>query len=177
MNRFWYCSFVSIIISVGCFAKAADTVTMSLSSDDFLNNMAIPVVYTCDGKDISPELSWTNTPTKAVSLAIIMKDIDAPNGVFYHWGLYNLSASIKSLNEGAVIPNGASVTQNNFDKSGYNGPCPHKGSAHTYIFTLYALDSTITLPANSDAATLEKSLRGHIISQAEYRGVYSRWIK
>ncbi|MGO9572028.1 MAG: YbhB/YbcL family Raf kinase inhibitor-like protein, partial [Desulfomonilaceae bacterium] len=38
----------------------------------------IPKLYTCDGQDISPPLSWSGVPAEAKSIALIMDDPDAP---------------------------------------------------------------------------------------------------
>ena len=51
----------------------------------------IPVEYTGNGKDISPELHLSELDERAVSLAIIMDDIDHPlAGVYNHWLIWNL---------------------------------------------------------------------------------------
>ncbi len=148
---------------------------MTFSTNAFSNNMAIPVLYTCDGKDISPQLTWSKSPNKTESFAVLMKDIDAPGGIFYHWGIYNIPAATMTLAAGAATPTGANVAQNNFDKAGYSGPCPPKGNAHTYVFNIYALDTQIKLAAGASDQDLEKALQGHVLDQAEFRGVYSRW--
>ncbi|HTM64200.1 MAG TPA: YbhB/YbcL family Raf kinase inhibitor-like protein [Gammaproteobacteria bacterium] len=150
---------------------------LDISTNGFLDKMAIPTLYTCDGKDVSPQLSWTGVPAKTVSLALIMKDVDAPNGTFYHWVLFNIPKSMTELAEGATTPAGAAIGKNNFNKMGYNGPCPPKGSAHTYIFTLYAIDSKLNVPQDAEAPAVLAAMKNHIVGQADLSGVYSRWIK
>lgn len=177
MKLIWISLLGALVISTTCLAKESSTAInkMTFSTNAFSNNMAIPVLYTCDGKDISPQISWAKSPENTSAFAIIMKDIDAPGGTFYHWGIYNIPAAVTTLTAGAATPTGANVAQNNFEKSAYNGPCPPKGSAHTYVFTVYALDSQIKLANNASGQDLEKALQGHILDQAEFRGVYSRW--
>lgn len=177
MKIAWINLLAALLVTTTCHAKEISSTPnkMALSTNAFSNNMAIPVLYTCDGKDISPQVRWTKSPEKTSSFAIIMKDLDAPSGIFYHWGIYNIPAAITTLAVGAATPSGASVAQNSFDKAGYNGPCPPKGSAHTYVFTVYALDTQIKLTNTASDQELEKALQGHILDQAEFRGVYSRW--
>lgn len=158
-------------------AAAKPETKMTLATNAFLDKLAIPTLYTCDGKDVSPQLSWTDIPANTVSLALIMKDIDAPNGAFYHWIFYNMPKTISELSEGAPMPAGASAGKNSFDKAVYSGPCPPKGTAHTYIFTLYALDSSLKLPKNADANSVLEAMKGHIVGQIDLTGVYSRWIQ
>lgn len=177
MKLIWITLLGALVMTTTCHAKESSPTTnkMTLSTNAFNNNMAIPVLYTCDGKDISPQVSWSKSPENTIAFALIMKDIDAPSGVFYHWGIYNIPATMTTLAAGAATPTSANVAQNNFDKPGYNGPCPPKGSAHTYVFTVYALDSQIKLTNQASNSDLEKALQGHILDQAEFRGVYSRW--
>lgn len=150
---------------------------MTLTTNAYLDKLAIPTLYTCDGKNVSPQLTWTNVPAKAASLAVVMTDVDAPKAPFYHWVLFNIPKSVTELAEGAPTPAGASTGKNNFDKPGYGGPCPPKGTAHTYIITLYALDQKLSLPKDADAASVVSAMKNHIIGQVELSGVYSRWIQ
>ncbi|HZX23728.1 MAG TPA: YbhB/YbcL family Raf kinase inhibitor-like protein, partial [Woeseiaceae bacterium] len=41
---------------------------MTIESPAFEHNGEIPSVYTCDGRDISPELRWSGVPEDAKSL-------------------------------------------------------------------------------------------------------------
>lgn len=158
-------------------AETKPETKMTLTTNAFLDKLAIPTLYTCDGKNVSPQLSWAELPAKTASLAIIMKDLDAPKGTFYHWVVYNIPTSITELPQGAPIPAGASAVKNNFDKTDYSGPCPPKGAAHTYVFTLYALDSKLQLPKDANAESVLSAMKNHIIGQIELTGVYSRWIQ
>lgn len=147
----------------------------NLTSPTFNDQSNIPIDYTCDGKDLSPELKWSDVPTNTKSLALIVSDPDAPRGVFYHWILFNIPVSITGLAQGiGNLPQGTLVGKNDFGNIRYNGPCPPKGSPHHYIFTLYALDTTLNLSAAIDANTLLKSLQKHIIGKAILTGLYQR---
>ncbi len=152
----------------------------SLTSRAFRHNGRIPPKYTCDGKDVSPDLSWTAPPTGAVQLALICDDPDAPRGNFTHWVLYALPAGRRSLPEAVptsdTLPKLGNAKQgrNSFDAIGYRGPCPPKGPAHRYRFRLYALNAALNLPPGLQRGELEKAMKGHILGQTELVGLYSR---
>ena len=66
-----------------------------------------PSRYTCEGKDISPPLSWADVPEGHCRkpLALIVDDPDAPDPqaprmTWVHWVLYNLPPTTRALPEG-----------------------------------------------------------------------------
>jgi Raf kinase inhibitor-like YbhB/YbcL family protein len=172
---FWLLTlFCSLISTVFAEDKPAP---FTLSTSGFLDHGILPVLYTCDGKDISPQFDWTNAPAKTQAFAMILKDNQAPAGVFYHWVLFNLPKSTNSLGEGVhQLPAGTEIGKNSWNKTQYNGPCPPKNSSHEYVFTLYALDSKLSLPAGTDAAIVEAAMKNHVVGTASLTAVYSRWI-
>lgn len=175
------CVFVLIfsLVSTNLYAEdaPAKAATLSINTNAYLDKMAIPTLFTCDGTDASPQLTWSDAPAKTVTYAIIMSDVDAPKGTFYHWVLYNIPKNVTSIDQGAGKPSGATFGKNSFDKLAYSGPCPPKGTARNYIISLYALDTKLDIPNNADAKTVLSAMKNHILSQAEYTGVYSRWIQ
>ena len=77
---------------------------LSLTSPAFIHNGAIPKLYTCQGRDISPALSWSGLPNGTKSIALIVDDPDAPDPaapkrVWVHWVLYNIPPSATGLVE------------------------------------------------------------------------------
>jgi Raf kinase inhibitor-like YbhB/YbcL family protein len=143
----------------------------------FPDGGTIPKKFTCDGTDVSPALSWTNSPTGTRSLAMIADDPDAPGGTWVHWVLYDLPPDTRQLPEGVPrspqLPNKALQGRNDFGKIGYNGPCPPRGSAHRYFFKLYALDFKKTgLRPAATKAELERAIQGHILAQAQLIGKF-----
>ena len=52
---------------------------LTISSPAFAHNAAIPALYTCQGRDVSPPLSWSGVPAGARSLVLIVDDPDAPD--------------------------------------------------------------------------------------------------
>jgi len=150
--------------------------TLALTSSAASDQGIIPVMYTCDGKNISPALAWTNIPPKTQAFALILADPDAPSGTFYHWALYNIPKDAHSFAEDLTkLPAGTVAIANSWGKKEYNGPCPPKGSTHHYIFSLYALDNMLKLPADADITTLLAALQSHIVGKNDFVVVYSKW--
>lgn len=127
------CAFVMLLF---CFSGHASA--MEITSQDFKNNQPMPVILTCDGNDISPQLSWSGAPAGTKSFALTCIDPDAPSGDFIHWFIYNMPVSATGIPRGGPLPSGAVEVQNDFGKKTYGGPCPPSGT-HRYIFTVYAL--------------------------------------
>jgi Raf kinase inhibitor-like YbhB/YbcL family protein len=175
------CLLASLLITAAPLAHADDVAAanaFAITSTATLDQGALPVLYTCDGKDVSPQLAWTNPPKNTQAYAIVMTDPDAPGGEFYHWIVYNLPKSEKQIDEGvAKLPAGTLTGKNSFDKEQYNGPCPPKGSAHTYVITLYALSSKVSLPAGQDGKAVLAALKPHVAGSVTFSATYSRWMK
>jgi Raf kinase inhibitor-like YbhB/YbcL family protein len=158
-----------------------DTTTpeeLILSSAAFAEGEDIPTRYTCDGEDISPQLTWNNVPAGTQSFALIMDDPDAPGGVFTHWVIFDLPADVRHLPEavpaGEELDNGARHGLNSFGEISYSGPCPPSGPAHRYQFTLYALDTTLNLPAAASKQQVLDAMQGHILASVTFTGLYQR---
>jgi Raf kinase inhibitor-like YbhB/YbcL family protein len=150
---------------------------MRIESSAFSEGGRIPRRHTCDGKDVSPPLSWSGTPEGAKSLALICDDPDAPGKTWVHWVVFNIPPAARQLPEGIapgeIIPGGGTQGKNDFRKLGYGGPCP-PGGTHRYQFKLYALDAELALPAGATKAELEDAIEGHVLGQATLTGNYSR---
>ena len=144
---------------------------MKLSSEAFENEGIIPSEYTCDGADISPQLSISDVPNSAKSLALIMDDPDAPMGTFVHWVVWNISPEKSTIDKGEKLQEPQGITS--FGNSEYGGPCPPSGT-HRYFFKLYALDSILDIAGDSNKQALEKAMEDHIIEQTSLMGKYSR---
>jgi Raf kinase inhibitor-like YbhB/YbcL family protein len=149
---------------------------LQLLSTAFSEGGTIPRQYTCDGKDVSPPLSWNGVPEGAKSLALICDDPDASK-TWVHWVIFDLPPAAKSLPEGlaksAEVVGGGTQGTNDFRKVGYGGPCPPSGT-HRYFFKLYALDAQVRLHSDATKADLERAMKGHILAEATLMGRYAR---
>ena len=64
--------------------------------------------------------------------------------------------------------------RNSWNRLGYGGPCPPRGTTHRYAFKLYALDSVLGLPTGATKAQLLQAMQGRILAQADLMGRYAR---
>ena len=155
--------------------------TLTLLSTAFSHQGEIPARYACDGDDISPPLAWSGVPTGTKSLLLIIDDPDAPDPkapkmTWVHWLLYNIPPTQKGLTEAMDtqnLPQGALEGTNNWQRTGYGGPCPPIGR-HRYFHKLYALDTLLADLHKPSKKNLEQAMRGHILAQAELIGTYQR---
>lgn len=156
----------------------------------FSSESLIDKQFTGEGRDISPSLQWTDSPTGVKSFVLIADDPDAPSRrkpaaqPWVHWVIYNIPANQTQLPEGierrplpSHVP-GASQGTNSWpsDNVGYLGPMPPEGSGpHRYFFKLYALDCVLDIePAKATKAAVTSAMSGHVLAEAEVVGTYER---
>ena len=147
---------------------------MKIFSTAFAHNSSIPGKYTCQGENISPPLSFSGIPENTKSLVLLMDDPDVPknlkpDGMFDHWVIYNIPSTTREIEEGKT-PSGTQGL-NGAGQAKYTGPCP-PDREHRYFFKLYALDSMLDLPENSDKAMVEEAMKDKILGKAELIGLY-----
>jgi len=146
--------------------------TLRIWSPAFEDNGKIPVKYTCDGQDVNPPLRFENAPEGTKSLALLVEDPDAPNGLWVHWAVWNIAPQMHEIAENSV-PRESMMGKNDFHRNSYGGPCPPSG-IHRYIFRLFALDTVLRLPGSSTKDQLEAAMHQHILAQAQLTGLYGR---
>ena len=189
--------------------------TIEVSSTVFSRIRRIPIEFSCTdnywypetgearyGEDKSPPLAWTAGPDGTVSYALIVDDPDAVEydpGVIsprVHWVIWNIPADVTELAEHVattteVAAIGPSARQgiNDFDVTGWSGPCPPPNVIsifqrddqvaskktqfpHGYVFTIYALDAELDLAAGSNKNDLLAAMDGHILAAGQLTGEY-----
>jgi Raf kinase inhibitor-like YbhB/YbcL family protein len=154
---------------------------LSLTSPAFIHEQSIPGNYTCEGDNQSPPLQWSGLPDATQSLALIVDDPDAPDPAapkrtWVHWLLYNLPISTSELETGiksSHLPQGALEGVNDWQRTGYGGPCPPIGR-HRYFFKLYALDTLLPDLHKPTKEALLKAMEGHVLAQTELMGTYRK---
>jgi hypothetical protein len=155
---------------------------MKLSSAAFEHGNAIPSRFTCEGENISPELSWNDVPAETNSFVLIVHDPDAPReGGFTHWVLYNIPGDTDRIGENiskssSIVPGLGTQGRNDSGKIGYTGPCPPSGN-HRYFFRLYAVRSDLGLQPGATHAEVLSAMRDKIIAEAEIMGTYTKKAK
>ncbi len=154
---------------------------LQIHSPAFDAGGVIPTIHTCEGEDLSPELAWSGVPAGAETLVLLVEDPDAPDPAapamtWVHWVLYNLPANCRGLDRGIAarqLPDGTGEGINDWDKTGYGGPCPPVGR-HRYFFRLFALDTVLPDLDRPSKARLQNAMEGHVIAEAELMGTYAR---
>jgi Raf kinase inhibitor-like YbhB/YbcL family protein len=155
--------------------------SLTMTSTAFAHEGAIPSLYTCEGKDVSPPLAWAGAPEATRSFALVVDDPDAPDPAaprmtWVHWVLYNIDAAAGGLPEGVeatALPAGTREGVNDWGRTGYGGPCPPVGR-HRYFHKLYALDAVLPDLRHPGKAALEKAMKGHVLAQATLIGTYRK---
>jgi Raf kinase inhibitor-like YbhB/YbcL family protein len=153
----------------------------TLTSPSFAPGGEIPPHHTCEGPDLSPTLIWSGAPAGTKSFALIVDDPDAPDPAaprmtWVHWVLYDLPPGASELPEGvttAALPAGTREGVNDWQRTGYGGPCPPIGR-HRYIHKLYALDAALGDLGRPTKADLERAMAGHVLARAELVGTYQK---
>jgi len=139
--------------------------------------------FGCTGKNISPQLRWTPGPEGTKSYAITVYDPDAPTGSgWWHWLVYNIPASVTSLEQGAgkensvSLPQGAVQGRSDFGTHAFGGACPPEGDKpHRYIFTIHALKTeSIPAPEDASAAMIGFMLNANRLDEASFVTYYGR---
>jgi hypothetical protein len=127
------------------------------------------------GLDAPPLMKWKDAPEGTKSFALVMEDISVnpardtspdPRGKFTHWVVYNISKDARELSSAVLKATTEAVP--------YQGPNPPKGEkAHTYVFTLYALNTgklTLDPSVPVTAEAMRTALQGRTIGRpAEVR--------
>jgi hypothetical protein len=165
-------------IHVEAIGKEGYAMKLDIKSTAFGEGNSIPKQYTCDGADISPQLSWLQPPEGTGSMVLICDDPDAPMGTWVHWVLYGLSPDTLEISENIPddkeVLGGAKHGVNDFHKYGYGGPCP-PGGTHRYFFKLYAVDTEVVdLDPGATKDEVLVAIKGHVLAEGQLMGRYSR---
>jgi Raf kinase inhibitor-like YbhB/YbcL family protein len=152
---------------------------MQLASPAFEPGGAIPTKYTAYGDSVSPPLEWNAAPQGTRSFAVFIHDPDAPlvasEGTygFVHWVLYNVPASVTTVDEGGSdrYANGLNQT----GEAGYTGPHPPPGhGVHHYYFWVLALDAEPDLPPGLTLWHLLERVEPNVLGMNRLVGTYAQ---
>jgi Raf kinase inhibitor-like YbhB/YbcL family protein len=143
-----------------------------------INNNIVNGVNTCSidgsvGGNESPDLEWTNAPAGTKSFVVVLYDVTA---AFTHWGMYNIAGTATGLPQNAGVA-GSTYGQQIYDDfliPSYQGPCPpanYPPNLHHYVFTVYALDTTLTLPGAGNFPPSAETLYHALITAGEFHHI------
>lgn len=151
--------------------------TLSVSSNAFNEGGWMPLRYTARGENLSPDMEIEGIDSNAKTIAITMDDAShpiIPN--FNHWVIWNIPVQThipKGILKGKHPDNLRSAIQGvAYGGNRYKGPKPPFKSIHTYVFTVYTLDTQIELDARSRKRDFLNKIEGHILQQATLSGKF-----
>ena len=176
---------LAMTLSITSNAKAEN---FKLTSSDIQhgNLMGTDQEFTgfgCEGKNLSPHLSWSNPPKGTKSFALTVYDPDAPTGSgWWHWQVINLPISLTELKTGAgnqnkpALPKQAVQIENDYGVAAFGGACPPKGHGqHRYQFKLHALSvEKLDLTSQSSSALAGYMINANTINTATLEALYER---
>ena len=165
-----------ILLVVACSSALANDTKepqgkFELVSSAFRNNEEIALKYTCYGGDVNPPLEFKNIPPKTKSLALTIQDLDAAEGVWVHWVVYNIPPTTNKIPPN-VIPGYEAL--NDFGKYNYAGPCPVDSKAHRYVLKAYAVKAILAVDEGMTIKDLEKAIGNRVIAKSELIGTYQK---
>ncbi len=158
---------------------------LTLTTTAWPDGGPIPVEYTQAGDQVSPALAWSNVPPGTQSFVLHMRDPDVARNKTtedqVHWLVWRIPGSATGMAEGQpkgpTLPDGS--RQISASGEVYRGPgAAASGPLHHYTFELFALDTTLDLPAGADAwatrTAVYDAMQGHILGKAVYVGLFRR---
>ncbi len=156
-----------------CVVSTSYAAPFTIKTHGFPNQGTIPVVYSCDGSNLTPSVSWSDAPAGTKSFVLIMHSPDATiRNPFYNWVLFNIPATATGISENAVLPEGTQIGNNSLGEAKYNGPCPPDDRLHHYILTVYALDKRLDLSEGTEPEDVLTSMKYHILKEAKTGGSF-----
>ncbi|MGP0100429.1 MAG: hypothetical protein ACLPUT_02270 [Solirubrobacteraceae bacterium] len=121
---------------------------------------AIPRLYTCDGKDVSPPLRWKHLPPATKELLLLVLSLKPATGTVretstVEWAVAGLHPTLRQLATGG-LPAGAIVGRNALGHTSYR-ICPVRGTSGSYLILLFASPRRLALrPGFSDESLLAR---------------------
>jgi len=147
-----------------------------LSSPEIGPDSLLPADYTCDGVSATLPLEWSGSPDNTGFFALIMHHEASPADIHWYWVVYNIPASVQNLpiNVAGIGTLGNNSVNGNI---GYAPPCSQGPGPKKYVFTLYALSSSVSLSIpNSEVSrdVLLDSIKNITLASATLTVIYSR---
>jgi phosphatidylethanolamine-binding protein (PEBP) family uncharacterized protein len=153
---------LSTLVLTGCGTGTGATVkptTVPLTSPA-IHAGRLPALYTCDGKNISPPLTWGTISPIIQELALYaIEYASSPTGHYtlgVEWAIAGVNPALHHLNAGE-IPRGAFLLKATYGNRAYN-ICPPRGQTKHYQFALYAIPVGVRVSPELGATELLTNL-------------------
>ncbi len=183
-------SAAAFVVTSGVLAQAPATPSpakprLALTTTAFEDGGIVPVKYSqaAEGGAISPNLTWSGVPDGTVSFTVVVTDPDTAPGKsineVLHWMMFNIPGTARELPDGvpaqAQLPDGSIQLPNQSKKIGYLGMgAPGPGPYHHYTWSIYALDTKLTLGPDATQTDVMKAMDGHILMKGVLVGRFHR---
>ena len=132
---------------------------MHLTSADFDDDGVIALRHGKKFDNLKPQLSCSEVPSAAGSLAVSLVDTHPVARGYVHWLLDRIPPA-----DGELVTSGRITAGRELQP--YAGPFPPSGT-HRYEFTLYALDrSAPEAPPNTPLSEFLRMMTGHVLATA-----------
>lgn len=192
MRSFGLLAACAALVAAGCAGNTADAPASPSPADaavtspapdagfvvtsaDFVDGAALPASSKanafggqCEGDNLNPQLAWAGAPAGTASFAIIMTDLSA--GDFLHWSHADIPATVTEVEAGGAESLAGVGGHLAVAEGSYFGPCPPDPD-HSYVFTIYALDTTLGLEAGYRIADLRSQLESHTLAETSITGI------
>ena len=153
--------------------------TILVTSHVFKNGGTIPLDNTAYGKNISPDVRWTNLPAATKAVVVVMEDpIARSPKPAVHWLVANIAPDAAGLPL-KIAPNsspkGGQMGGNLLGETAYFGPKPPAdGLEHQYHYQVFALSKKLNLPAGYNRVALLDAMAGNVLARGELVGRFER---
>ena len=139
--------------------------SLTVMSPVFGSDKDLPPQYTCHGGGLSPPLLWSGGLSRQPkSFAIVVDDGQAPITPYIYWIVFDISPNTTAIAQNQ-LPTGARQALNSKGTARYDPPCPVGSAAHTYRFTVYALNATLgNLPIGAGLRQTWTAIARHVIA-------------
>lgn len=152
----------ALALALGGCGEPSSTTTSSTSSRTIhiafaspaVHHDALPALYTCDGRDISPPVVWGQVPATVEELAVFA--VELPSGSSVAWAMAGVAPALHRLGAGEV-PRGAYLLQTNSGRKQYS-ICPPRGREAGYAFAILALPPGVRATPRITGAALLHNL-------------------
>ena len=173
--------FSTLLLISACHSNAFELNSSDIRDGQPLSRTQEFNSFGCQGRNLSPALSWQHAPAGTKSFAVTMYDPDAPTGSgWWHWLAFNIPAGSSGLpaaaGNGRGLPDGAVQSRTDFGGPGFGGPCPPVGDKpHRYIFTVHALKvEKLDLDSDAMPALVGYMLHANRLGSASLTATYAR---
>jgi hypothetical protein len=164
---------------------AADA--LELTSEDFKDGGTIAKPHWAKyvgGRNLSPQLTWSEPPAGTAQLLLVVEDTDVPQARPAVHCVALIDPAVRSLAAGALAgkdPAPGTTLLRSVIGRGYQGPAPIKGHGpHHYTFQLFALAAPLgpmpdgTAQAKAKPSALLPSITAPVLARGRVIGTVER---